>query len=197
MRHPDLAAAVLAVALVVPPDAAARQSADPPRATVDLEASLRLTRVSGGFSTFAGGTALLGADSRILVGGGGWIHLGDARVDAGSADTSFKLRVSYGGLVTDWRVLEPRRLRVSLRTLWGMGNAKLFLRAGSVEAETGADNFGVVEPEIAVTWQLSGRLHTGAGLGYRAVFGVEDLTGVSADDLRGPVLRLSLALLNF
>ena len=77
----------------------------------------------------------------------------------------------------------------------GAGNAKIVLPV--TEAEIDADNFGVLEPEIVGTWRMSTHLEAGVGVGYRFVTGVEDLTGVSASQLRGPSVGVFVSARGF
>jgi hypothetical protein len=160
-------------------------------ARVDLEAALRLTRIQGETSYLAGATGLLAIDPRFSFGGAGWVLLEEPDIGTGTPGAGFRLRMAYGGVLTTFRLFETSRARVSVRTLWGAGNGKVILPVS--ETVIDADNFGVVEPELAGTWHLGSVLNLGAGAAYRFVFGVEDLTGVSADHLRGLSVSLFLS----
>ena len=78
----------------------------------------------------------------------------------------------------------------------------LWLRAGSwmmaglvvVGTELAAANFGVVEPEVTGLLPLHDFVHIRTHLGYRIVYGVEDLPQVEPEHLRGATLTLSLSL---
>lgn len=184
--------AVLAGTMILPSPAALTAQQEVPRAArADLQAALRLTRIQGGTSFLAGATGLLATDPRFSFGGSGWILLEEPDIGTGSPGAGFKLRMAYGGVLTAFRLFETPRARVSLRTLWGAGNGKVILPVS--ETELDADNFGVVEPELTGTWHLGSVLNVGAGAAYRFVFGVEDLTGVSADHLRGLSVSLFLS----
>ena len=171
------------------------QETPPTSASASLEASLRITRMRSETSFLAGATGLLSIDPRFSFGGAGWVLLEEPTVDTGTPGSGFKLRMAYGGLVTAARLMETTRARVAVRTLWGAGNAKIVLPVS--ETEIDADNFGVVEPELSGTWHLNRLFDVGVGLAYRFVFGVEDLTGVSATHLRGPSASLSVSARGF
>jgi hypothetical protein len=188
---------VLAAVLLPPSGVAARQAPSPSGAVATVDAGLRPTLLAGGAAVLVGGAALLGVGHRVMFGGAGWIQLGESDLDTGGSDAGFRLRLAYGGLVVDWLLMDRVAGRLTLRTLVGAGNGKVFLTAGGGETETSADNFGVVEPEVALQRPLLGHLHVTAGVAYRAVFGLEDLTGVADGDLRGPSLRIGLAIRNF
>jgi len=194
-----LARTVLSVLVAVPliPRSALAQASTPVAARASVDAGFRPTLLAGGAAVLVGGSGLLGVGGNVMFGGGGWIQLGEANLDTGGSTTGFRLRLAYGGLVVDWFLGDRAVGQVTLRALLGAGNAKVFLAAGDIEAETGADNFGVIEPEIALHRRLVGPLSGTAGVGYRVVFGLEDLTGVSGSDIRGPSLRVGLALRNF
>ena len=78
----------------------------------------------------------------------------------------------------------------------------LWLRAGSwmmaglvvVGTELAAANFGGAEPEVTGLLPLHDFVHIRTHLGYRIVYGVEDLPQVEPEHLRGATLTLSLSL---
>jgi hypothetical protein len=177
--------------MLASPTALSAQQEAQPTALVELEAALRLTRILGETSFLAGATGLLATDPRFSFGGAGWVLLKEPDIGTSTPGSGFKLRMAYGGVLTAFRLFETPRARVSVRTLWGAGNGKVILPGP--ETEIDADNFGVVEPELTGTWHLGSVLNLGAGAAYRFVFGVEDLTGVSADHLRGFSVSLFLS----
>ena len=79
-----------------------------------------------------------------------------------------------------------------LGLLWGAGNAKLELPA--VRTEIAADNFLVLEPGASVLFRLVGPLQLTGEAAYRWAVGVEDLPGISGDQLRGLSVSLGLAI---
>jgi hypothetical protein len=182
------------VILVSPPALSAQQEAQT-AARVELQAAVRLTRIRGGTSFLAGATGLLATDPRFSFGGAGWVLLEELDIGTGTPGAGFKLRMAYGGVLTAFELLETPRAQVSVRTLWGAGNGKIVLPVSGTEID--ADNFGVVEPEVTGTWHLGSFLNVGGGAAYRFVFGVEDLTGVSADHLRGLSVSLLLSARGF
>jgi hypothetical protein len=177
--------------ILTSPDTLTGQQETPQAASADLEAALRLTRIRGGTSFLAGAAGLLATDPRFSFGGSGWILLEEPDIRTGTPGAGFKLRMAYGGILTAFRLIETPKARVSVRTLWGAGNGRVILPVSEIEID--ADNFGVVEPELTGTWHLGSILNLGAGAAYRFVFGVEDLTGVSADHLRGLSVSLFLS----
>jgi len=181
-------AAVLAVA--APP--ALEAQAPPRRAWSALEGSLALTSLHGDASWMGGVTGLLGLGHRLSVGGGGMAALRTTRLPGSGPGSDLELRVAFGGLVANVRVMEAEGTEVWARVLAGAGNAKLDLAVA--RTQIAADNFGVLIPEIGATLAVAGPLRAGAAVGYRATFGVEDLPGVGALDLRGFSARILLAV---
>lgn len=192
----DLLLAVLgAVVLASSANPLSGQEASPNTALADVEASVRLTRVQRQTSLLAGAAALLALHPDFSFGGAGWVLLEEPAVETGVPGGGFRLRMAYGGLITAVTLLETPRARLSFRTLLGAGNGKIVLPVS--DSEIDADNFGVVEPEIAGTWGLGSYFHLGVGASYRFVFGVEDLTGVSTAHLRGLSGGVSLSARGF
>ena len=84
---------------------------------------------------------------------------------------------------------------MGLRLLVGAGSAKVSLPI--VGTELAADNFGVIEPEVFGELALRDFAQLRAQLGYRLVYGVEDLPQVGPEHLRGATFTLSLLLESF
>lgn len=186
LRGALLAAA--AAAFIASPTALVGQ-APAAAAGASAEASLGATALHGGASWTASAAVLLGLTPKLSVGGSGTLFLGTARLAPGSDLT---LRTAFGGLVAQLTLAELPGLSFWLRALAGAGNAKVDLAA--VGTRIAADNFGVFVPEFGGTMQIAGPLSAGAALGYRAVFGVDDLPGVRPSDLRGLSARILLVL---
>jgi len=138
----------------------------------------------------AGGAATIDWGGALSVGGAGWILLDPVEIGGETPGSDLELRVSYGGI----RVRADRATQgpvgVWIGVLAGAGNAKLGLPV--VETEIAADNFGVLEPELGVRMLLGNRLSLQASLGFRIVFGAENLPGLSPSDLRGMTFTASL-----
>lgn len=177
--------ASLALALQVPLTA---QEAPAPAL---LEVSGGATTLHGDFSALGSGSLLLGVTDRIAIGGAAHVVLGTKDLAGATPDSDTGLRVAYGGLLTQLTLSRTPRHSVWLRFLAGAGNAKMDLAV--VRTLIAADNFGVLAPEIGGTVRLKGALHVGVALGYRSVFGVEDLPGLTSLDLPGPTGRVLLS----
>jgi len=165
------------------------------RASAAVEASVTVSTVRGETSLFVGGTGLLSTGGRIAVGGAGWIQTSATSIPTGSPGSDLQLFMAYGGLAAQVGVLPGRPVRIFLRALLGAGSAKI--RLPVVNTEIAADNFGVLEPEATVLRELTSGFGISAGVGYRFVFGVEDLPGVLSGDLSGPVARVSIRVGTF
>lgn len=181
---------VVALSCLVPPGSLLAQAPEQTPASAALEASVTLSKVRGETGLFAGGRGLLGTGGRVALGGAGWILTTDISIPTGSPGSDLQLLVAYGGITAEVAVLGGTPVRGFLRTLVGAGSARVELPV--VATEIAADNFAVIEPEAIILRTLRGALSIGAGLGYRFVFGVEDLPGVLAGDLSGPSASLFL-----
>ena len=160
------------------------------RASLAVEGSLRLTRIRGETVRMGGAAALLNLGGRFSFGLAGWTMFSALTIERPGGALNFSF--SYGGAIGELRLADTGSLVYSARLLLGAGTGKLNLPAVGTEIE--ADNVGVLEPEACATWSPVRRVRLDAAIGYRAVFGVQDLPGVSGDDLRGPTVRLTLRL---
>lgn len=158
-----------------------------------VEASYRLSRLQGESARMLGGAALFTIDDRYAFGLAGWSLFSPTTLRRPGSALDFGF--AYGGVVVEMRLARRRKARVAARLLVGAGNGKLSLPL--VGTELDSDNFGVMEPEILGTLDLFRPLRLTAGLGYRAVYGVQDLPGITQSDLRGWTTRLSLSLHTF
>ncbi len=139
---------------------------------------------------FVGGWAGLTLGDRILVAGGGMALTREVELSASEASTGFELGMGYGGVLIQVRHPLTSRLRAHAGVLAGAGHAEVRDRLTS--REVGADNFGVLEPEIGVGFSLLPWLQLNATVGRRLVWWVEDLPLVQAEDLRGITGTFSL-----
>jgi hypothetical protein len=102
------------------------------------------------------------------------------------------LTISYAGEQSEYRLARAGAGGLGLRLLVGAGSAKVSLPI--VGTELAADNFGVVEPEVDGVLSVGDFVQLRAQLGYRMVYGVEDLPQIDPKQLRGATLTLSLSL---
>ena len=187
MRRIGLPAlALLVTGVLSAPSAQAQEH----RAYASFEISLAATTVRESTKASAGAAGLLNFGGRFGFGAGGTIMLGPSALEAGGLEQD--LHLAYGGVILQMTLAGSSRRHLALRALAGAGNAKIKLAVGG--AEVSADNFGVLEPELVGTVTLAGPLQVGAGLGYRHVFGVDDLPNVIPADLKGPVAQVRISL---
>ncbi len=182
----------LLLALARPQLAAGQRETD---ARAGVEAGLKLGSVQGDATVFAGGVGLIDLGGRVAFGGGGWLALGAVRIATGRPDTDKNLHLAYAGVVAETEIRRGPDWDVRARALIGAGNARVSDRL--IGIQLGADNFGIVEPEIAGSWHLGGVAWLTGGLGYRFTFGVEDLPAISGDTFRGVSLRVGITLRSF
>jgi len=141
---------------------------------------------------FLGGWGGLVFRRRFVVGGGGFALTKDVELARLPSGLGSEMGMGYAGVFFKyWGDLFPQ-LSGEGSLLLGAGHAQV--RNNLTGQETGSDNFMVMEPEGAIHVRLFRSIHLGAGLGYRFVWGVEDLTRVSAEDLRSFTGTLSLRL---
>lgn len=169
----------------------AAQDASQRRASSSVEGSLALTRLHGNAAWMPGITGLLSLGDRISLGGAGSLAMEAQRVPGSVPGSDLDLRVAFGGVMGQFLILDSGGREGWVRLLAGAGNAKLDLAVA--QTQIASDNFGVIQPEVGGSFRLPGRLRAGAAVGYRITYGVEDLPGVGALDLRGPSARLLLA----
>lgn len=163
------------------------------RAAFDLEPAAGVTALRDQPSAFGGGSGLLDLGGPVRFGGAGWILFDTPRLPGGAA--GYDLHVAYGGVLLEAPLAARSRATLSARLLLGVGNAKVSVPVAATLL--GADNFGVVEPEIHASLGLSGTLAVTVGASFRATFGVEDLPGVAPADLRGASVRAGLSFRTF
>lgn len=169
----------------------AAQDAMQRRASSSVEASLALTRLHGHAAWMSGITGLLSLGNRVSLGGAGSVAMEAQRVPGAVPGSDLDLRVAFGGVVGQFLVLDAGDREAWVRILAGAGNAKLDLAVA--QTQIASDNFGVIQPEVGGSLRLHGRVRAGAAVGYRITYGVEDLPGVGAPDLRGPSARVLLS----
>lgn len=182
---------VLAILLLGGPGPLLAQDADAP-AQASVEAYWVGTTIQGSAESMVGGAALLTLGGRLAFGAAGAFMLGSSTVESSGAGTDLALSLAYGGLLLQARLAGTSERYVAFRTLFGAGNAQLDRL--DVGAGVAVDNFGVLEPELVGALTLLGPLQIGVGVGYRHVFGVEDLPNLTAQDLRGFSGRIRLSV---
>ena len=191
MRGTVLGAAGLLLALVL---SAAPLLGQAPsgRARASLEAGVRGSELNGSTEAIWGGVALLGVHPRVSLGGGGWLLSGKSEITGLASGSDLEMSLGYGGAVLDVLLRGSEQSRISLRALIGAGHARVLVPV--VGPELNADNFGVLEPELVAARWLAGMVSLQAAVSYRFVFAVEDLTQVTASDLKGASLTLSIGI---
>ena len=155
-----------------------------------LGAFLRATRIGGSMELMLGGEASIHFLDRFTLGVAGGGLLEAAPLLRSESVVGLDLRVGYGGLVFGYEPSPQWTASPAARVLVGAGNAEV--RAIPVGNRLGSDNFIVVEPEARLRLRVTRSVFAGLAVGYRLVFGVEDLTDVSPEDLRGLSLTASV-----
>lgn len=186
---PGAAGPLLALVLAVAP---VLGQAPNGRARASLEAGVRGSELNGSTEAIWGGVALLGVHPRVSLGGGGWVLSGKSDLTGLASGSDLEMSFGYGGAVVDVLLHGSERSRVSLRALIGAGHARVLVPV--VGPEIGADNFGVLEPELVAARWLAGIVSLQAAVSYRFVFAVEDLPQVMVSDLNGTSLTLSIGI---
>ena len=156
-----------------------------------VSGSVGATRLAGR----TGGLWGLGAGvwvGPVFVGGRGAAVPGALVLDEATNPES-RLQFGYAGLNLGLRSWQHGEFRAIVDVLAGAGRAQL--EDGVVRRELGADNFLTLEPALRLHRGFAGGLlQTGVSMGYRQVWGVEDLPGLDATGLRGPTVTFSLSL---
>lgn len=186
---------LLALAFLASPARGIAQQAAAREAYASVAAAVATTQIHEHSATMLGGTALLSLGGRLAFGGGGWVMTKRSTVEGQTAGARYDFRMAYGGVAAQARLLGNRNHGLELRALVGAGNGKV--RLPVVGTLIAADNFGVVEPALAGTVRLFPGVHLQGSVAWRWAFGVQDLPGVSTDDLRGFSARLGFAIRNF
>ena len=157
---------------------------------VTVEGAVGITAVRNKPTAITGGSLLMDIGLPVRFGGGGWILMTTPTVPGGQ--NGYDLHLAYGGALLEVPIATRGPASVTVRTLFGLGNAKV-----SLTTLISADNFGVVEPELVGALRLFRQLHVTMGGSFRFVFGVDDLANVAPVDLRGASARVGLSLRGF
>jgi hypothetical protein len=185
----------LAVALALPGSLAGQAGPDPAaerRVSAVAAAQLKGGSIARVVRLHAGWWAGLVFGDRLAIGGAGYALLRDVELVGSEAGIGFDLRMGYGGLYfAYWRPVS-RRVTGQVGLLTGAGHAEV--RDRLVGREVGSDNFLVLEPDLAVLFEVHSRVRLGVSLGYRSAHGIENLPTVSAEDLRSATATLSLRI---
>lgn len=163
---------------------------EPLRARGTAGIVLKGTSIAGTDRVLLGGWAGLTFGDHFSLGGGGVALLREVHLTGSGSGTGFELGMGYGGILLGLHY--PLRARVGARLgiLLGAGHAEV--RDRLTGREVGADNFGVLEPEAALSLPLLSWLHLGGGVGYRMTWGVGDIPLVQPEEFRGATGTLSL-----
>lgn len=164
----------------------------PSRVQASLEAGIRGSSLRGAAEALWGGAALIQVHPKVAVGGAGWLLAGRSEIVGTTTGSDLELSFGYGGVVADVLLSESPQSRISIRVLAGAGNAKVLVPV--VGSEIGADNFGIVEPEVVAAHWLASIFSVRASISYRFAYGVEDLPQVITSDLEGLSFSLGFGI---
>jgi hypothetical protein len=182
-------AVVLTVTLFLPSAGRAQDG----NVTGAMAASVVGTRLAGQSGLLLGGQASLRVSSRFSVGGFGYGTAQSIRIVEGALPED--LRLGYGGLVLDVALKSTEMMDLSSSLLVGAGNAQI--HAQPIGNQLGSDNFLVFEPRLNLATSRIRRVRGTLGTGYRFVAGVQDLPRLTASDLRGWTITLSVSFGGF
>jgi hypothetical protein len=182
-------AVVLTVTLFLPSAGRAQDG----YVTGAMAASVVGTRLAGQSGLLLGGQASLRVSSRFSVGGFGYGTAQSIRIVEGALPED--LRLGYGGLVLDVALKSTEMMDLSSSLLVGAGNAQI--HAQPIGNQLGSDNFLVFEPRLNLATSRIRRVRGTLGTGYRFVAGVQDLPRLTASDLRGWTITLSVSFGGF
>ena len=156
-----------------------------------LEFGPRLSTVRETTEVLMGGAVLVGVRGPLHIGIGGAVLAGKNQIPGDAVGSDLELGVGYAGVQVSYWGLGSSSLKWGAGVLVGAGNAKVSLKA--VDTEIAADNFGVIEPDVGVRAPIADLLSVSARLGYRLVYGVEDLPEIGRDQLRGLSISIGLS----
>ena len=161
-------------------------------ATAFVSVGARWTSLRNSGAWMVGGDARISFSTSFSLGAAGWALANPLDISGVEGASDLELAISYAGVQSEYRLAQARAAGIRLRLLVGAGNAKVSLPI--VGTELAADNFGVVEPEVVGLLPLRDFAALRAQVGYRFVYGVEDLPQVDAQHLRGVTFTLSFSL---
>ena len=164
----------------------------PDRVHASVEVGVRASQLRGNTEALWGGAGLIHLHPRFSLGGGGWLLAGRSEIVGTTSGSDLEMSFAYAGALGDVLLFDSPASQISFRLLVGAGNAKVLVPV--VESEIGADNFGIVEPELVAAQWLAGILSVRGSLSYRFAYAVEDLPEVVSSDLRGISLALSVGI---
>jgi hypothetical protein len=148
------------------------------RATATGSFMVKGSTIAGADRLFVGGGVALVLGGRLAIGGAGHGLTQNVELE----DSGFDLGLGYGGLTL--RYLAPLSSRTTLESGFLLGAGHAEVNSLVTQVEVGSDNFTVAEPEVTLTVAPHHRLHIGLSVGYRMVWGVEDLPRVAEEDIR-------------
>ena len=190
--HHSLCLTLAALATVGVPVQGQLTGSESTTATTFVSAGLRRTSLRNSGAWMVGGEARISFGSAFSLGGGGWAMAKPLGIPSVASESDLQLAVSYAGVQAEYRLWPAQAAGIGLRLLAGAGSAKVSLPI--VGTELAADNFGIVEPEIVGILPMHDFAALRTRVGYRFVYGVEDLPRVDPKHLRGATLTLSLML---
>ncbi len=186
---------LLGFLLVLPGPAGAQvtpQAPEPARVGATAAVVVEGGHLAGASRMFVGGWGGLVFGNNLVVGGGGAALSRRVEITGSESPTGFDLGVGFGGIYVRYAAARWGALAGEWGLLLGAGHAEVNDRL--VGLEVGADNFMVLAPEAGLTYEIFRKLHLGASVGYRYVWGVEDLPLLSSEDFRSLTGTLSVRL---
>jgi len=166
------------------------ETPEPARVGATAAVVLEGGQVAGARRMFVGGWGGLVFGNDLVVGGGGAALSRRVEITGSESATGFDLGVGFGGIYVRYAAARWGAIAGEWGLLLGAGHAEVNDRL--VGLEVGADNFMVLAPEAGLTYEVFRELHLGVSVGYRYVWGVEDLPLLSSEDFRSVTGTLSV-----
>ena len=163
---------------------------EPFRARGTAALMIKAGSVAGADRVFLGGWGGLTFGPRFSVGGGGVALTRSVELTASDVGTGFQLGAGYGGILFRFQHPLGRGVRGQGSLLVGAGHAEV--RDRLTGREVGADNFGILEPEVGISLSILPWLFIEAAGGRRMAWWLEDLPLLREDDLTGTTGTLSI-----
>lgn len=161
---------------------AAQPESPPPRVTAAAAFLVETGEVAGAREIMFGGWGGMVFGDRFILGGGGVALPERVEISGSEAATGFDLGMGFGGVYMRYAISRWGPLAAEGGLLLGAGHAEV--RDRFVGLEVGADNFMILAPEAGFTLRVFRALQLAAFVGYRYVWGVDDLPLLSSEDFR-------------
>jgi len=160
-------------------------------AGITLGMETRRTTVRSQGAWMLGGRIRFHLSEPASFGAEGWALMDEIAVGAGDPGRGIRVALSYAGLAGNVVLLRRGPVELGVGLLAGAGNSKVRLPVSG--DEIAADNFLVTEPSADAALHVGGPLHLRGAVSYRWTAGVEDLSGITGDQLQGASLTLGLS----